>query len=81
MEEVKKRQRGTTRISSKHQVTIPADALRGAGLEVGERVVARVEGPGRVVLERAEDVLAHYAGRLTGVYERDELQRLRDEWE
>jgi len=81
MGDVKKRRRGATRISSKHQVTIPADALRGAGLEVGERVVARVEGPGRVVLEREDDVLARYAGRLTGVYERDEIQGLRDEWE
>ncbi|MGH9247294.1 MAG: hypothetical protein ACRD29_23885 [Acidimicrobiales bacterium] len=62
-------------------MTIPADALRGAGLEIGERVVARAEGPGRVVLEREDDVLAEFAGRLTGVYERDELRTLRSEWE
>jgi bifunctional DNA-binding transcriptional regulator/antitoxin component of YhaV-PrlF toxin-antitoxin module len=79
MEEVKGRR--TTRISSKHQVTIPVDAMREAGLEVGERVVARVEGPGRVVLERSDDVLALYAGCMTGVYEPDDLERLRDEWE
>ncbi len=81
MKEVRIRRRGTSRISSKHQVTIPADALRGAGLEIGERVVARAEGPGRVVLEREDDVLAEFAGRLTGVYERDELRTLRSEWE
>jgi len=44
MENVKKRRRGT-RISEKHQVTIPIDAMRIAGLEAGERVVARADGP------------------------------------
>lgn len=80
MSEVKKRRRGTSRLSSKHQVTIPADALRAAGLEVGERLVFHVEGPGRVVLEREADVLDEYAGALTGIYEPDELDQLRDEW-
>jgi bifunctional DNA-binding transcriptional regulator/antitoxin component of YhaV-PrlF toxin-antitoxin module len=79
--EVKNRRRGTSRVSSKHQVTIPTDALRAAGLEVGERLVAHAEGPGRVVFEREADVLAEFAGVLTGVYEPDELSGLRDEWD
>jgi bifunctional DNA-binding transcriptional regulator/antitoxin component of YhaV-PrlF toxin-antitoxin module len=79
--EVKNRRRGTSRISSQHQVTIPADALRAAGLEVGERLVARADGPGRVVFEREVDVFAELAGALTGVYERGELAALRDEWD
>ncbi|HEX4978929.1 MAG TPA: hypothetical protein VFV35_02585 [Acidimicrobiales bacterium] len=62
-------------------MTIPADALRAAGLEVGERVVARADGPGRVVFEREVDLLVEFAGALTGVYERDELSGLRDEWD
>ena len=61
-------------------MTIPIDALRAAGLKAGERVVARAEGPGRVVLEREHDVLGEFAGVLTGVYEADELRTLRDEW-
>ncbi len=69
-----------TRISSKHQVTIPVRALQEAGLRVGERLVATVDGPGRVVLQREADVVGEFAGRLTGVYDRDELDRLRDEW-
>jgi bifunctional DNA-binding transcriptional regulator/antitoxin component of YhaV-PrlF toxin-antitoxin module len=82
MKEVKARhrRRGSSRISAKHQVTIPVDALRAAGLEAGERVVARAEGPGRVVLEREDDVLAEFAGALTGVYRRGELDALRGEW-
>ena len=75
------RRRGTSRISSKHQITIPVDALRAAGLEVGERLVAHAEGPGRVVLEREHDALGELAGMLTGAYEHDELERLRDEWD
>ncbi len=81
MSGVKDRRRGTSRVSAKHQVTIPVDALRAAGLEVGERLVAHADGPGRVVFEREVDVLAELAGTLTGVYERDELSGLRDEWE
>ncbi len=78
---VKERRRGATTISSKHQVTIPAAELRAAGLEAGERLVARADGPGRVVLEREHDVLGDFAGALTGVYVRDELDSLRNEWD
>jgi bifunctional DNA-binding transcriptional regulator/antitoxin component of YhaV-PrlF toxin-antitoxin module len=81
MVNVKDRRRGATRISSKNQITIPADALRVAGLVIGERVVARADGPGRVVLEREHDVLTEFAGALTGVYEQNELDDLRDEWD
>jgi bifunctional DNA-binding transcriptional regulator/antitoxin component of YhaV-PrlF toxin-antitoxin module len=81
MENVKPRRRGATTISSKHQVTIPRDAMRAAGLEVGERVVAHALGPGRVVLEREEDLLAKFAGVLSGVFEPNELEGLRQEWD
>jgi bifunctional DNA-binding transcriptional regulator/antitoxin component of YhaV-PrlF toxin-antitoxin module len=81
MADVKNRRRGATRISSKHQITIPAEALRAAGLEIGDRVVAHAEGPGRVVLERELDVLAEFAGTQTGVYTRNELDELRAEWD
>ena len=81
MGDVKNRRRGTSRISVKHQITIPADALRAAGLEAGERVVAHADGPGRVVLEREHDVIAEFAGAMTGVYARDELDQLRSEWD
>ncbi|MCB0988118.1 MAG: AbrB/MazE/SpoVT family DNA-binding domain-containing protein [Microthrixaceae bacterium] len=68
-------------MSSKHQVTIPVEALRAAGIEAGDRLVARADGPGRVVFEREVDVLAGFVGALTGVYEPDELTGLRDEWD
>ncbi|HRW37196.1 MAG: hypothetical protein KDB04_10540 [Acidimicrobiales bacterium] len=81
MATVKKRPAGTTRISSKHQVTIPRGAFEAAGLVVGEALVARSDGPGRVVLERRRDPLAAFAGSLPGVWEPGELDRLRDEWD
>jgi len=80
VKEVKERRRGATTISSKHQVTIPVAELRAAGLEAGERLVARADGPGRVILQREHDVVAAFAGSLTGVYRRNELDSLRDEW-
>lgn len=80
MDKVKERRRGATTISSKHQITIPAAELRAAGLEAGERLVARADGPGRVILERQHDVLADFAGALTGVYAHHELDALRNEW-
>lgn len=80
MEKVKKPWR-TTKISQKHQVTIPLDAMRIAGLEAGERVIARADGPGRVVLEREEDVISSFSGSMTGIFEREMLERLRNEWD
>lgn len=68
-------------MSSKHQVTIPVEALRAAGVRAGERLVATADGPGRIVFEREVDVLAELAGSLTGVYQPDELAALRDEWD
>lgn len=81
MEKVRNRRRGTTRVSAKHQITIPVEALRAAGIEAGERLVAIADGPGRLVFEREIDVLGELAGSLTGVYGRDDLGVLRDEWD
>lgn len=81
MSEVKKRRRGFTRVSAKHQVTIPKDALGAAGMEVGDVVKVEADGAGRIVLTRQRDPLAEHAGALTGVYEVDEVDRLRDGWE
>lgn len=80
MEKVKNQGR-STKISVKHQVTIPIDAMRIAGLVAGERVMARAEGPGRVVLERQDDVLERFSGSLTGVFDQRILDQLRNEWD
>jgi bifunctional DNA-binding transcriptional regulator/antitoxin component of YhaV-PrlF toxin-antitoxin module len=76
----KRRPRGTTSISAKHQVTIPVDAMEAAGFHPGDRLRARAEGAGKVVLEREADALDAFLGALTGVYAGFDLDRLRDEW-
>jgi bifunctional DNA-binding transcriptional regulator/antitoxin component of YhaV-PrlF toxin-antitoxin module len=80
MEEVKKRRRGFTLISAKHQATIPVQALKEAGLRPGDEVRVVAAGRGRLVLERDLNLIERHAGALRGVYEPGELDRLRDEW-
>jgi bifunctional DNA-binding transcriptional regulator/antitoxin component of YhaV-PrlF toxin-antitoxin module len=74
------RRRGYTRVSAKHQVTIPIDALAQAGLKAGDRLRAEVRGPGEVVLVREDDPLTQFAGALTDVYPAGELEELRHGW-
>ena len=74
------RQRGRTRISVKNQATIPVAALRRAGLKPGDELRVEAAGAGRIVLTRVEETLAGYAGRLTGVYPKGSLKKLRREW-
>ena len=80
MREVRKRRRGFTRISAKHQATIPVQALKEAGLKPGDEVRVVAAGRGRLVLERDTNVVERHAGSLRGVYAPSELEALRDEW-
>ena len=78
MKQVKQpRGTGRTRLSRKHQATIPAEVLRRAGLGPGDELQVEASGPGRIALKRARDVIAQYAGCLTGMYPRGYLARLR----
>jgi bifunctional DNA-binding transcriptional regulator/antitoxin component of YhaV-PrlF toxin-antitoxin module len=85
-EEVKRRRRrGYTRLSGKHQATIPVDAMAKAGLRPGDELRVTAEGLGRVVLERegpaAHDWIERFAGSLPGFMTQEELQELRAEWD
>jgi bifunctional DNA-binding transcriptional regulator/antitoxin component of YhaV-PrlF toxin-antitoxin module len=80
MKEVKQRRRGFTRISAKHQATLPVQALKEAGLEAGDEVRVVAAGRGRLILEREINLVERHAGKLKNVYEPGELERLREEW-
>jgi bifunctional DNA-binding transcriptional regulator/antitoxin component of YhaV-PrlF toxin-antitoxin module len=70
-----------SKVSRKHQVTLPVRVLKEAGLAAGDEVVIRAIGRGRIEVERSEDVIDRYAGSLpAGTYPRGFLHRLRDEW-
>jgi bifunctional DNA-binding transcriptional regulator/antitoxin component of YhaV-PrlF toxin-antitoxin module len=70
-----------TRVSSKHQVTIPAGAFRAAGFAPGDTIKVEAEGPGRVVLTRIDELLDRYSGCLqTGGELREQVEGLREEW-
>lgn len=70
-----------SRVSSKHQVTIPVKVLREAGVTAGDEVVVRAAGEGRIELERADDLGRRFAGSLpAGTYPPGHLDELRREW-
>lgn len=70
-----------TRVSSKHQVTIPVGALYAAGFEPGDILKVEAEGAGRVVLSRIDELIDRYSGCLdTGGDLRERVGGLREEW-
>jgi bifunctional DNA-binding transcriptional regulator/antitoxin component of YhaV-PrlF toxin-antitoxin module len=70
-----------TKVSSKHQVTIPAAAFRSAGFESGDVLKVEAQGAGRVVLTRIDALADEYSGALnTGGGLREQVEGLRDEW-
>jgi AbrB family looped-hinge helix DNA binding protein len=82
----KNRRRGYTRVSSKHQVTIPQQALDAVGLGPGDELKVDVDRGGRIVLSpgaQTEDrrrAIGETSGMLGGVYRPGGLEKLRDEW-
>ncbi len=70
-----------TTVSSKHQVTIPLAAFRGAGLEPGDVLRVEAGGAGRVILTRVDELLDRYSGCLqTGGSLGEQVKGLREEW-
>ena len=73
----------SSRLSSKHQVTIPVDVMREAGLKVGDELVFKVED-GVVVIQPITDAqkILSLAGFLGGIYNGyDHQAEMADAWE
>jgi bifunctional DNA-binding transcriptional regulator/antitoxin component of YhaV-PrlF toxin-antitoxin module len=60
-----RRRVGRSRVSSKHQITIPIGAFSDAGLREGDVVQVRADGPGRILIARMDDLLDEFAGALS----------------
>lgn len=76
-----KRRRGHTRLSAKHQVTLPVDVVRAGGLEPGDEFRVELDASGAVVLRLVGDWIEEFSGALPGVWPRGALDELRDEWD
>ena len=74
------RVKGQTKVSAKHQVTIPVSALRDARLQSGDVLRVEADGAGRVVLTRVDELLDRYRGCVAGGGLRGAIDGLRDEW-
>ncbi len=55
-------------ISSKNQITLPAQLLREMGLHAGDRVAITREGNRLMLRGRPKDWVGYYAGSLAGAY-------------
>lgn len=80
------RRRGFTRLSGKHQVTLPLRVVEELNLKPGDELRVEAEGD-RVVLSREHahalrrlEAIRRVAGSLPGVWEPGDLERLRGEW-
>lgn len=65
------------KISSKHQITLPVDTLKRAGLNVGDEVVIEADGSDRIVVRRVLRDAEQALGVFDGLYEPGYLEQLR----
>jgi bifunctional DNA-binding transcriptional regulator/antitoxin component of YhaV-PrlF toxin-antitoxin module len=73
---------GRSRVSGKHQITIPIGAFSEAGLREGDVVRVEAQGRGRILIARMDDLVDEYAGCLsTGGELGRTVRGLRREWD
>lgn len=78
-----RKRNGKVRITSQGQISIPRQVMREAGLSPGDALQATVDVDGRVILEpvAASGQILKWAGAGTGMFDRGEFEKLRNEWD
>lgn len=66
-----------SKISSKHQVTLPVEVLEHTGIKAGDKVMIEAEGPDRIVVRRVVSSPEEALGIFDGLYEPGYLEKLR----
>ncbi len=64
-------------LSSKHQITLPAEMVRNLGLEGGDKLIVELVGDHIVLLPQPESWADYFVGSMKGVYgsTREEIDR------
>jgi AbrB family looped-hinge helix DNA binding protein len=74
------------KLSSKHQITLPAVMVRRLGLQPGRRLILRLEGDRILLRPEPEDWVEYFHGSLKGLYGATEaeidayVRRERESW-
>jgi bifunctional DNA-binding transcriptional regulator/antitoxin component of YhaV-PrlF toxin-antitoxin module len=68
-------------VSSKHQITLPVEALRQAHVGPGDELRVTADGHGRLILTVVRDPLEALIGAVPGISADTDLETMRDEWE
>ncbi len=75
-----KRERGTTRVSSKNQVTLPVDILRRARLSPGDQLRVGLDATGRLTLTPLVDPILAITGAVPGLAGATDIEAMRNAW-
>jgi bifunctional DNA-binding transcriptional regulator/antitoxin component of YhaV-PrlF toxin-antitoxin module len=63
------------------RITVPTEVAREAHIEAGDRLTARADGDGRMVIERIDETWEEFIGSMPGLENDVDLRTLRAEWD
>jgi bifunctional DNA-binding transcriptional regulator/antitoxin component of YhaV-PrlF toxin-antitoxin module len=84
LEPVTSRAGDDTRTFSVHtvdRIIVPTEVAQQAHIRAGDRLTARADGDGRMIIERIGDTWDEFIGSMPGLENDVDLQALRAEWD